>query len=116
MTRLAAAILPALLATLPAVPALANPAVPAGCPPGLAKKSPPCVPPGQARKGVILWKPGDFVPPDRISHWIVRPTLYGLPPLGLHQRYIVVDGQILSVDYRTFQVIALFQVITRLLD
>ena len=102
-----------ILAALLTSPALANPP---GCPPGLAKKSPPCVPPGQAKKGVFVWKPGDFVPPDRISHWITRPYLYGLPPLGLGERYVVVNGQILAVDYRTLKVIALFQLIRKLLD
>ncbi|MDB6177009.1 hypothetical protein PAF17_05750 [Paracoccus sp. Z330] len=29
----------------------------ANCPPGLAKKNPSCVPPGQARKGEVRYKP-----------------------------------------------------------
>lgn len=38
----------------------------AHCPPGLAKKNPPCVPPGQARTGMVRdpYKIGDLLPPD----------------------------------------------------
>ncbi|MSU88240.1 hypothetical protein GE300_01245 [Rhodobacteraceae bacterium 2CG4] len=36
--------------SLPAVSLTAAHAQPGGCPPGLAKKNPPCVPPGQAKK------------------------------------------------------------------
>ena len=39
------------------------------CPPGLAKKDPACVPPGQARKG---WHRGDYVG-DRDYHRIRYP-------------------------------------------
>ena len=36
----------------------------AHCPPGLAKKNPPCVPPGQAKKGVLAdpYKVGELLP------------------------------------------------------
>lgn len=52
MRLLAPCLLAAALALpgLTAGPALAGP--PGGCPPGLAKKDPPCVPPGQAKKGL----------------------------------------------------------------
>ena len=49
MTRILALVLAATL-TQVAAPALAKNAK--HCPPGLAKKSPACVPPGQAKKGV----------------------------------------------------------------
>ncbi len=60
------------------------------CPPGLAKKDPPCVPPGQAKKRVtsgtpdqttapyILYGPGDVLTEDYVVllyPWIYRPEL-----------------------------------------
>lgn len=38
-------------------PAQAGPPGPGHCPPGLAKKNPPCIPPGQAKK----YAPGDII-------------------------------------------------------
>lgn len=45
-----------------------------GCPPGLAKKSPACVPPGQAKK---IWSRGDYL---RIEDYrrILDPRRYSL--------------------------------------
>ena len=45
---------------------------PKGCPPGLAKKDPACVPPGQAKKGVTAedWakrRGADYEPGDRVE-------------------------------------------------
>ena len=60
------------------------------CPPGLAKKDPPCVPPGQAKNRApsnddndvpdydIIYRPGDFLAGDYIvliNPWIYRPDL-----------------------------------------
>ena len=70
---------------------------PKGCPPGLAKKSVPCVPPGQARKWVI----GKPLPADaawyRIDDW----DRYGLPEPLDGKRYIMVDREILLVAIAT---------------
>lgn len=95
-----------------AAPALASP--PGGCPPGLAKKNPPCVPPGLAKSDG--WQEGEVVPPEVVTHVIVYPWRYDLPPPGPGERYIVVGNQILKVDEDSYAVIALFQAIDILLD
>lgn len=81
-----------------------------GCPPGLAKKDPPCVPPGQANKGVT---PHQWPDRDRTGDVIDRSDLiylddfprYGLPPLPDGQRYAVVDGQIVVIDPETYRIL-----------
>jgi hypothetical protein len=72
-----------------------------GCPPGLAKKNPPCVPPGQAKKiyGVGQRLPLGFGTPyayNRIPY-DVR-SRYGLNPNG---DYYYGDGYLYRVDPRT---------------
>jgi hypothetical protein len=72
-----------------------------GCPPGLAKKAIPCVPPGQAKKmyGVGQRLPyGAFSPYsyDRIPYDLRRQ--YGLSPYG---SYYYGDGYLYRVDPRT---------------
>jgi hypothetical protein len=51
------------LTTASALPALARDKA---CPPGLARKDPPCVPPGLARKGIRDWQPGDRIEGDYV--------------------------------------------------
>lgn len=93
----------------------------ANCPPGLAKKDPPCVPPGLARKGVTSdeWLGYDEDRYDDI--WIERrgtlldaydipdadglllrsediAELYGLAPAPDGQRYGLVDGLPILLD------------------
>ena len=55
------------------------------CPPGLAKKNPPCVPPGQAKKGVTARIIGQDVPFD---------------PYGIGDR--LPDGYVTVIDPRLF--------------
>ena len=57
-----------------------------GCPPGLAKKSPRCIPPGQAKK---LFNVGQRLPYGYNSY-----TPYGSIPYDLRDRYDLDD------DYR----------------
>jgi len=81
----------------------------AGCPPGLAKKNPPCIPPGQAKKlygvgyrfdrGFNGWTPYNQIPYDIRSQ-------YGLEPNG---RYIYDQNYIYQVDPTTY-------VVSRVLD
>ena len=85
------------------------------CPPGLAKKNPPCVPPGQAKKGVIIWAPGDYIGEERI-HWITYPDRYGLPPLAPGQRYVIVGNQIYAVDEGTYTVLTVLRAVDAILD
>ena len=76
-----------------------------GCPPGLAKKAIPCVPPGQAKKmygiGQRLPLGGAFSPYsyNRIPYDLRRQ--YGLAPNG---SYYYGDGYLYRVDPRTMLV------------
>ena len=93
----------ATLAAITAAPALAKP----GCPPGLAKRTPACVPPGLARKGVSTheWRRGDIIYDDYV---IIRDRWrYDLPPLADGEAYVRVGDAILRVERETLQVIAL---------
>lgn len=90
-----------------------------GCPPGLAKKAVPCVPPGQAKKyrsetheRIRL---GDRVV-DYPYHLIRYPDRYGLDPLRPGERYYVVDGQILRVSEETYEVLDVIRAVSALLD
>jgi hypothetical protein len=72
-----------------------------GCPPGLAKKAVPCMPPGQAKKiyGVGQRLPSGMFSPyayNRIPYDIR--TQYGLSPYG---NYYYGDGYLYRVDPRT---------------
>ena len=97
----------AALALTMAAPADAKPA---HCPPGLAKKAEPCVPPGQAKKGVTTeeWlRVGDRY--DRDYDRIYYPRRYRLPPLGENEGYYR-DGRIVyRVDEETRRVIELLR-------
>ena len=69
----------------------------AGCPPGLAKKSEPCVPPGQAKK----WMLGERLP-IRTPWYEVRDwERFGLPEPLDGSRYVRVDNEILRVAIAT---------------
>ncbi len=80
-----------------------------GCPPGLAKKNPPCIPPGQAKKlygvgykfdrGFNGYTPYNQIPYDLRNQ-------YGLDP---HGRYIYDQNYIYQVDPATY-------VVSRVLD
>jgi hypothetical protein len=83
----------ALAALVAGAPALAQGNGPRSCPPGLAKKSPPCVPPGQAKRGgyeVGDRYDGDWRPISRGE--------YGLPPLRDGEAYVRVGDDILRLD------------------
>ena len=72
-----------------------------GCPPGLAKKAIPCVPPGQAKK---LYSVGQRFPRGYGALWGYNQipydlrSRYGFDP---HDRYYYGDGYIYRVDPRT---------------
>jgi len=102
--------------------ALAHPdpvvAQPKGCPPGLAKKNPPCVPPGQAKK---RGSPDDWLY-DRSGAVVDRDDLiflddywrYDLPRLPSNQRYAVLDNRIVVIDRESYQILQLIKVFTAL--
>jgi hypothetical protein len=75
-----------------------------GCPPGLAKKAIPCVPPGQARK---IYGVGQRLPAGAFSPYSYNRipydlrSQYGLNPYG---RYYYGDGYLYRVDPRTMLV------------
>ena len=75
-----------------------------GCPPGLAKKSPRCIPPGQAKKQFNVGQRlpfgyNGFTPYDRIPYDLRRS--YGLND---DYRYIYRDQYLYQVDPRTMVV------------
>ena len=84
-----------------------------GCPPGLAKKSPACVPPGKAKKSAV--RVGDVINLRNV-HIISRPGAYGLsnPPSG--DRYAVVDGRLVRVDSRTGKILSILRLVDAILD
>ena len=70
-----------------------------GCPPGLAKKNPPCVPPGQARShGYRTGDLFDILRHDRLKD----PWNYGLLDSGLYYRF---GNEFIRVDPETFIVL-----------
>lgn len=72
-----------------------------GCPPGLAKKSPACVPPGQAKKGG--WGRGDVLTGNYV---LVRDRdRYRLPPLRQGEQYYRMGDRILRVDDGTREIL-----------
>ena len=108
-----------LVATAPLMSAQVAFAESKGCPPGLAKKNPPCVPPGQAKKGVTTdqWLGrdpiGDVVDRDGLIYLndFVR---YDLSPLPYGQRYAIVDDRIVVIDSQSYQILQLIRVFTEL--
>lgn len=76
------------------------------CPPGLAKKEPACIPPGQVDKIMRTgWDEDRFVPIRDYGR-------YGLPAPTGNWGYYVVDNTIVRVDNRTREILSL----VRLLD
>ncbi|SHL79386.1 hypothetical protein SAMN05444389_101384 [Paracoccus solventivorans] len=81
------------------------------CPPGLAKKSPSCIPPGQAKRLRV----GSVLDWNR-AHLVRRPGLYGLAGAPDGQRYAIVDGQLVRVDSGTAKVLAVIRAVEAILD
>lgn len=99
----------ATLLTLSLMGASGASAQPAGghCPPGLAKRNPPCVPPGQVgtnyRIGDIYGGDGYWDRGDRAR--------YGLPRLSPGESYYRVGNSFLRVDDDTRLVLELIEVL-----
>jgi hypothetical protein len=86
--------------------ALAQPAT-GHCPPGLAKKNPPCVPPGQVGKS---YRMGDIYSGD--GYWDRNDRIrYGLPRLSPGESYFRVGDRVLRVDDDTRLVLELINVL-----
>ncbi len=82
------------------------------CPPGLAKKAVPCVPPGQAKKGVrydpatgeyYRLRVGDRY--DRIRDY----ERWDLPPIGRNEGYYRDGHVVYRVDEDTRRVLAMIR-------
>lgn len=82
-----------------------------GCPPGLAKKSPACVPPGLAKKayGVRI---GDHLH-DHDHVRIEHPGRYGLDD---DYPYYRIGDRIARVDRETLEILELIDAIANVLD
>ncbi|MFY0693370.1 MAG: excinuclease ABC subunit A [Paracoccaceae bacterium] len=93
---------PALIAVLALGVTTPASAAPPGCPPGLAKKNPPCVPPGQVGKQGWL-KRGDIL--DRDYDRVRYPRRYRLPPLGEAEGYYRNGRIVYRVDEETRQIL-----------
>jgi hypothetical protein len=107
----------ALIAALAALPlgsaAWAGPGNAGGCPPGLAKKSPACVPPGQAKKHddhVQYYQRGDRI---EVYQRLERPTRYGLDG---HDDYVVADGNVYRINQETGEVLAFIGALANLVN
>lgn len=86
-----------LLATgiaLSAAPAMANPK---GCPPGLAKKAVPCVPPGHAK----AWQVGERIPSSLPWYELRDWDRYDLPAPPEGSRYVLIDNDLVRVAIAT---------------
>lgn len=132
-----AALLAAGLASAPAE------AQPRHCPPGLAKKNPPCIPPGQAGRRGDHWDDDDhghwgddgydrgyrdgyhdgyrIAVGDRLArgdYELIRdPGLYGLRPYGRDSwRYYLVRDMIVRADPETRRVLAIIGLVDALLN
>ncbi|PWE30484.1 excinuclease ABC subunit A [Maritimibacter sp. 55A14] len=87
-------------------PAAADPGI-GHCPPGLAKKRPACIPPGQAKR----YYRGDFIHDGYI---VIRdPGRYGLDPRDSYYR---VGDYVYRVDRETREVLDLIGDAVRVLD
>lgn len=88
-------------------------AAPKGCPPGLAKKSVPCVPPGQAKKGHydVPYARGDVIYRDYIL--IQDPRRYNLDP---NNTYYSAGGYVFRVDRETREVLDLLGAVAAILN
>lgn len=70
------------------------------CPPGLAKKNPPCIPPGQAKK----YGAGTVLPEGGFS-WVPKDIVSLLTPPPPHGRYVRVDKNIYLINEGTRKVL-----------
>ena len=104
MTNLIKSVLVALLAA--SLPVMAE-AKPKDCPPGLAKKAVPCVPPGQVK----AWTAGAILPESvvwqRLDDW----QRLGLPRPGVGEAYVRVDDEVLLLGLATRVVLRSFGIL-----
>lgn len=80
------------------------------CPPGLAKKNPPCVPPGQAKKR-WRYRVGDHINDD--FDLVRRPWRYGLDSRHTYYR---LDDHFVRVNKETGEILELLDALGKVLD
>ncbi len=90
------------------------------CPPGLANKATPCVPPGLAKKGVTAeqWS-GRYRVGDRLETTefvFLEEYLSGLAPLADGQRYAVIDGTVVALDADNYEILQLIRAFSAVAD
>ncbi|MEY8841273.1 hypothetical protein AB9K41_19770 [Cribrihabitans sp. XS_ASV171] len=76
------------------------------CPPGLAKKDVPCVPPGQAKR----YRVGEILPRDYV--WIDDPGRWGLNGNG----YVRLGDYVYRIDRETREVLNLIGAVADILN
>lgn len=99
--------LPVALSALMAILPVAAQADTKSCPPGLAKKAVPCVPPGQVKN----WAIGQRLPDDIFWQQIDDWQRYGLPRPGDGQAYVRVDDEVLLLGLATRVVLQSFGIL-----
>lgn len=97
-----------------AMPGAGDARPPVHCPPGLAKKAVPCVPPGLAQRGG--WSIGEPLP--RGTRYVVIDDYwrYGLARPSRGTQYVRVDNDVLRIVVETARVVESLQTIGRLLN
>ncbi len=98
------------------------------CPPGLAKKAVPCVPPGQVGKSSRsdhddddedhdhVFGPGDWLPDDVRYIIVTDYGRYGLAPPAFGSEYLRIGDRFYRVGTETRQIIELVQILGSLLN
>ena len=88
------------------------------CPPGLAKKEVPCVPPGQAKKGLDQheWRRGDRVDVDYVLIPRAEWERLALRDHDDGSTYLRVENQVLRVMRDTLVVLEAIRILDRALD
>ena len=111
------------------------------CPPGLAKKDPPCVPPGLAKKGVTYDEWASYDRDDYDTIWVERrdewlraeadvdpdpellllqsdqiATLFGLDPAPDGHRYALIDGMPVLLDEKDYDALLLVNQMAQVAD
>lgn len=97
MRNLSVLTLPFVVAATLILPASAALAGPKGCPPGLAKKAVPCVPPGQVRN----WQVGARIPTTTPWYELRDWDRYDLPAPPDGSRYVLIDNDLVRVAIAT---------------
>jgi hypothetical protein len=86
------------------------------CPPGLAKKDPPCVPPGQVGRGNNDHDNGHGAADLDDLFFLDDYRRYSLPALPFGQRYAVVGDRIVVIDSESYEILQMIRLFTALAD